>query len=216
MTKTGQFEYINANPLYERELLRIYDLERVIDRWDHLTFHARGAGLTVQKFFQKNPQLRSVETEYKQATKDPAFRDARNSGGMAALKRWRFISGNEKLNARPELEKAIELLDYPVRQIGDACAHHRPAAVRPFMYTQRDGSHGVRKTPKSDAFVFHDDWVRFEACYLLNLICDGAIEKFYLGPWYERRRQRLDDRIRALPKTYASSARGARRNRVYI
>jgi len=207
--------YIKEDPCREKDLSRLFLLEMAVDRYEHLRFLAQADKTDISGVVRKEAHLQAIVDDYDRAKRDPAFKPPEKRRRRWWPRRWRFIRAEEKLEHLGDFRKALKLIEYGVRHLGDAHAHHRPSALRVFFYQQKDGSPGVLARARSKDFLYSAEWVAFEACLLLLVMCDQVVEKFFLGDRFEQGVKKLLDRLQGLPCVH-ELATGRRRPRVRL
>lgn len=189
--------YLAADPLKNRVREQQLHIEIAIDRYERLKYKAEAGDDGIAGFLQRYPELQGIRDNYDRAKKDPLYRaHGRRSD---TEKRWARISASEKEKAVPDFDSLAHYMSYPIRIAGNATAHNRPITWTEHVFEGGDKELRVRVVPTTD-FTGHSDMVRFLTNLLVLMAADFLVDQFYLGKRWDKRTQRMLDRIRSLPK----------------
>lgn len=168
-------------------------IEIAVDRKRALDFQSALEDLTCEQFIGKHPEAEVVLAEYEWAKRDRLFQAP--STNTIDDKQWSRISSAEKMKCLPDLKGKLERLRFPIRRLGDAAAHSRPAILEQYLRNRKDGRVSVSFKPKGDVF-FSRTAVVLEASLLLLVAADFFADNFYLGTSYGDKTRRAFDRLK--------------------
>ncbi|MCH7839221.1 MAG: hypothetical protein IID38_03155 [Planctomycetes bacterium] len=191
--------FLLRGPIPRRRLTRLMTIEAAIDAYEDLSFQARLRGESVEQLVTKHPRLCWVIKNYEQARKDPLSQQTAQKAPITE-KRWRFISMEEKLIPLKELAKATTLFEYPLRTLGNAAAHARPAILKEFARVGDDGMPRIQARQKTRRFLLKSEWVALDIAICLLMAVDVLVDKYYLDSAFAGRLQSLIDTTPSLQR----------------
>ena len=202
--------YILHDPSQTRMLLKLFRIEMAVDQWDWLSYAARRQKTQPNQLSVRDPQLRTIECEYRWAKRQPEFHAKQGEWP----KRWKYITQAEKIKAMGSSHRLwLDELHFSITEMGNAAAHSRGLALQTFV---RPGD-----TPGRVKFTtntgLHLDLANRRQLIMEPFVCvlvmSGVIiDSFQLGNHYERRLDALRKRwMSAVGKRSPQIERDSRR-----